>query len=168
MAAWLSIRRGLRRRPAAGFPVAAILLVAMVLLSIILFIYNFVWSTGSFQAKKAVNLFYEREQSGDFGSAWELFHSQMKAKFPKEEYIQLRARVYMQQLGAQTFGYKVEGTDKIGAWSMGESSPAIADVYRMTVTQQMMSVFGDISIRQDVYAAQENGEWKLLWSYQED
>ena len=154
-----------RARRTAGFPIIPVLLITLAMLSVLLFLYNFVWSAGSAHAKEVVQQFYELEQSGDFGSSWELFHSQMKEKFPKETYIQQRARILMQDLGAKTFSFDVDGTEHLSAWSMGESSPAISDVYRLTVNQSFLSVFGELVLRQEVYATEENGDWKLLWSY---
>ncbi len=144
------------------------IIVVLVILSILLFYYNVVWSTDGHQAKKTVVEFYEYEQNGNFGSAWELFHSSMQEKFSKETYIQKRALVFMQQLGASTFEFEVNDVKNVGAWGMSATTPVLSDVQRVQVTQHMLTIFGKLELNQEIFAIEENGEWKLLWSYHED
>lgn len=134
-------------------------------LTAILTVYNLVWSNEARKAKAAVNQFYAYEQSGDFGSSWELFHSAMQARYPKEAYIQTRALIFMQQLGIRTFRYDIGDSEKVSSWRFAEGAEPVEDVYRMNVTQRMETVFGILEIRQDVYAAKEGGAWKLLWPF---
>jgi hypothetical protein len=156
-----------RRRPGAGLPRITLIIVVLSVLSISLFIYNTLWSNDEHHVKNAISEFYEFEQAGDYGSAWELFHSQMKEKYTKDQYIQLRARVYMEQLGAQSFQFELGDAEDIGTWSMSENSPALTEVYHVPVKQHLLSVFGELMLEQQVYAVNENGEWRLLWSYEE-
>ncbi|MDR7002827.1 hypothetical protein [Neobacillus niacini] len=56
------------------------------------------------QIKGVVEEFYGYEQDSDFASSWRLFHSVMKQKFNKSDYIQTRAHVFMNDFGVETFG----------------------------------------------------------------
>jgi hypothetical protein len=159
---WIRRRKGRHR-----IPLIQLVILLMVILSILLFYYNFLWSSVGNQVNKSVKEFYEYEQKGNYGSAWELFHSSMKEKFNKEQYIQQRALIYMQHLGAATFQFKAGKAEKMGTWSMSANSPALHDVYRIPVTQSFLSIFGEISIYQEVFAVEENDSWKLVWSYNE-
>ena len=159
---------GSRRKRSTPKSIVIPLFIGMLaVLSLLLFLYNFVWSSGSHQAEETIRQFYEYEQKGDYGSAWELFHSQMKARFPKEQYIQQRAQVMMQQLGARTFTFTMGKVEHISAWQMAEETPALQDVYTLAVTEKLMSVFGIMTIQQQVYAAKENGVYTLLWPFSE-
>lgn len=144
------------------------IIILLVIFSFVLFYYNVLWSTDGYQAKKSVVEFYEFEQNGNFGSAWELFHSSMHEKFNKEAYIQKRAQVFMQQLGASTFEFEINKVKNIGTWGMSATSPALSDVQRVDVTQRMLTVFGEYELNQEIFVVEENGEWKLLWSFHED
>lgn len=117
------------------------------------------------QAKTTVEQFYQLEQRGDFGSAWELFHSEMKQKFSKDAYIQRRAHVFMQELGAQTFDYTVGSPVSLSTWQMSSDTPLLQNVYKIPVTEAYNSNFGRFVIYQDVYVAYENKQWRILWSY---
>ena len=59
-------------------------------------------------ALAVVETFYKKEQAGDYGSSWELFHSLMQQRFRKSDYIQMRAHVTMQDFGAKTFTFSLE------------------------------------------------------------
>jgi hypothetical protein len=155
-----------RRRPVPDrrtVVLAALLILlatAAVLLSVLL-----VRSADARKAKAAVEQFYAYEQAGDFGSSWELFHSRMKERYAKDVYIQARAYIFMNQLGARTFIYEVGDAKRVSVWRMEEESDPLTGVLRMPVIQYMDTVFGSLEIRQNVYAAREDGEWKLLWPF---
>lgn len=106
------------------------------------------------------------EREGNFGGSWELFHSQMKEHFAKDSYIQKRAHVFMQDFGVDTFGFELGELEEVGAWRMGGDQPLLEEVFAVPVTMTYLSSFGALEIRQDVFVAQESGEWKVLWSYQ--
>ncbi|WP_269103771.1 hypothetical protein [Paenibacillus sp. EPM92] len=38
--------------------------------------------------------------------------------------------------------------------------------YQIPVKQHFRSSFGDFSVHQDVFVIRENGDWKLLWSFE--
>ncbi|KAA2301856.1 hypothetical protein FY526_22830, partial [Clostridioides difficile] len=46
------------------------------------------------EAAAVAEEFYKYEQTGDFGSSWELFHPLMKERFPKSAYVQNRAHIF--------------------------------------------------------------------------
>lgn len=144
-----------------------LIIILMVTLSFVLFYYNVLWSTDGYQARKSVVQFYEFEQNGNYGSAWELFHSNMHEKFSKEVYIQKRAEVFMQQLGASTFEFEVNKSKNVGTWGMSAASPALSNVQRVHVTQHMLTVFGELELDQEIFVVEENDEWRLLFSYLE-
>lgn len=156
-----------RRKGKRRITPVQMIIVFMIILSFVLFYYNVLWSTDGYQARKSVVEFYEFEQNGNYGSAWELFHSSMHEKFSKEAYIQKRAQVYMQQLGASTFEFEVNKSKNVGTWGMSATSPALSDVQRVHVTQHMLTVFGELELDQEIFVSEENGEWRLLWSYHE-
>jgi len=139
----------------------------LIIVSFVLFYYNVLWSTDGYQARQSVIAFYTLEQSGNYGSAWELFHTSMHGKYTKEAYIQKKAQVFMQQLGASTFEFEVGKSKGVDTWGMSATSPALTDVQRVQVTQHMLTVFGELELNQDIYVAEENDEWKLLLSYHE-
>ncbi|MGN7455624.1 hypothetical protein ACTHPH_12525 [Paenibacillus pasadenensis] len=117
-------------------------------------------------AREVVSEFYTMEREGNFGGSWELFHSQMKEHFAKDSYIQKRAHVFMQDFGVDTFGFELGELEEVGAWRMGGDQPQLEEVFAVPVTMTYLSSFGAFEIRQDVFVAQESGEWKVLWSYQ--
>lgn len=156
-----------RRKGKRGITPVLLIVIFLIILSSVLFFYNVLWSTDGYQARKSVEEFYKLEQNGNYGSAWELLHSSIQMKFSKDAYIQKRALVFMQQLGANTFTFEVSKTSDVGTWGMSATSSALTDVQRVHVTQHMLTVFGELDLEQDVYVAQENDKWKLLWSYQE-
>lgn len=119
--------------------------------------------------KEAVNVvkeFYTYEQEGDFGSSWELFHSQMKEKYKKPDYVQARAHVFMQHFGTNTFKFKLSEPESNYDVQLIEGKEILGQVYVITVTQTYYSSFGNFQIVQPVYAAEESGDWKVLWTFQ--
>lgn len=131
-----------------------------------------VWSSRSGGAEhsepyEAVRNFWAHESLGDFGSSWELFHSQMKERFSKDSYIQRRAHVFMQDFGANTFEYEIGQEELLPTWRMSEEQPQLENVYRIPVTLRYdNSYFGQFEIRQVCYVAKEAEQWTILWAYQ--
>ncbi|MDQ0243656.1 hypothetical protein J2S09_001201 [Bacillus fengqiuensis] len=137
----------------------------------LLVIGSFIWMVAGFfsgerQAKAVVEQFYTYEQEGAFAESWELFHSQMKARFPKGAYIQDRAHVFMNHFGVQTFSFKLSGAEKLDSWSIEKGANPLNEVYKMTVTQTYKGTYGNFDLQQEVFAVKEKSEWKILWSYQ--
>ncbi|MBO7747792.1 hypothetical protein I8J29_26735 [Paenibacillus sp. MWE-103] len=119
-------------------------------------------------AIELVEQFYQDEQAGDYGSAWELFHPLMQKHYGKSEYIQKRAHVTMQDFGAQTFEYTLGPPKLLSGWKMSSDSAEFQNVYEIVVTQKFHSAYGNFELIQSCYVANESGAWKLLWSFQND
>jgi hypothetical protein len=117
------------------------------------------------QPEAVVREFYEYEQHGDFGSAWELFHSAMKKRFPKNGYVTERSHIYMSHYGVTTFDFTVSDAEKIINWKMTKDGPTIKEVYKVEVQQTFLSKFGTFTIQQDVYVVKEKDEWKIAWKF---
>jgi hypothetical protein len=118
--------------------------------------------------EKVVEEFFELEQEGDFGSSWDLFHSQMKQRFNKDQYIQSRAHVFMQDMSAKSFTFELGDTDKLEEWRAAAEVPALKNVHEVIVYQTFHTKFGKFTIEHPTYVAEEKGEWRLLWDYNPD
>lgn len=155
-----------KRRPAARrYPILPMVALVLLVVTVLVFAFNLFRSSDVRKVKAVIGQFYGYEQTGDFGSSWELFHSQMKERYPKDVYIQARAYIFMQQLGARSFSFDIGDATRVSVWRMEEEAEPLSGVYRTTVSQRMNTVFGWLELRQDVYAAREDGEWKLLWPF---
>jgi len=150
-----------RKPPSTVFFIFVVCIGVIVLIPFILF-----RSSPAQQAKAVTEAFYKHEQEGDFGGSWELFHSQMQEKFSKSDYIQTRNHVFVGHFGVTTFDLKVGKPDLLGTWKMAKESPPLKDVYTIPINQVYKSSFGTFTIEQDIFVAKEEGEWKILWSYQ--
>lgn len=117
-------------------------------------------------AEKLVEQFYKLEQDGDYGSSWELFHSAMQEHFKKDSYIQSRAHVFMQDLGVHTFEFELGEAVLLDHWKMSDEAEPMYNVVQIPVEQTFASKFGRFSMHQLCYVTQEQGHYKLLWSYQ--
>lgn len=117
------------------------------------------------QAKAAVNEFYSYEQDGAYAASWEMFHPLMQEKFPKADYLEDRAHVFMNQFGVHSFTYTLDDVSKVHNWQMDEESEAIDLAYKVTVSQVFKGKYGNFTIIQDVYATLIDDEWKVLWDY---
>lgn len=167
MRRWGGRRRGFGRSSRAGRNALALLIVMLAALTVLLFLYNAFWSTDRYRIRTAVESFYAYEKIGDYASAWELLHSGMKEQIGKEAYVQSRAALYMQLTGGGGFQIAMGEPERLSSWQMSESAQPLTGVYRIPVKQRFVSIFGALTIEQDVFAAEENGEWRLLWSYRE-
>jgi hypothetical protein len=117
------------------------------------------------QPESVVREFYEYEQQGDFGSAWELFHSSMKKRFTKNGYVTERSHIYMSHYGVTTFDFTVSDAEKIKNWKMTKDGPIFKEVYKVQIQQTFLSKFGTFTIQQDVYVVKEKDEWKVAWAF---
>jgi hypothetical protein len=152
------------RRKRSWVAAATILAVVFLLLCIVVQVPKLVEKS---QAIQAVEKFYRFEQSGNFGSSWEMFHSQMKQKFSKDTYIQRRAHVFMQDFGVKSFDLHVGHASTLSSWTMVPETPSLRNVVRIPVVLRFQSVFGNFDIHQEVYVSLEDDQWKILWSYQD-
>ncbi|WP_308638452.1 hypothetical protein [Paenibacillus silvisoli] len=117
-------------------------------------------------ALAAVKLFYAYEQAGDYGSSWELFHSDMQKRFSKADYIQKRAQVMLKDFGVSVFDVEVGRPTEVSNWRMSSDSEPIGEVYEVVVKQMFQSEYGNFELVQPCYMVNDAGEWKLLWSFQ--
>ncbi|WP_235420950.1 hypothetical protein [Jeotgalibacillus soli] len=118
------------------------------------------------EALETVDLFYRLEQEADFSTSWELFHSEMKNRFPKAGYIQDRAHVFMNHFGVNTYTYTLSEPEEIEDWKMDIDTESIF-VYEIIVTQSYIGKYGRFDFIQYVYVSLEEDEWKILWDYNE-
>jgi len=155
-----------RRRFAKGMPIKGIFVLLLSLIFILLLGRLFGGDEPA-AARDAVDAFYSFEKDSNFAESWELFHPYMKAKFEKNHYIQDRNHVFMQHFGVTTFEYDIGSAKKVTDWtiSMQPDAPPIDVVYRVPVVQHFKSKFGTFNIDQDVFVANHDGEWLILWTY---
>lgn len=144
-----------------------LLLIAIAIVVLGLAVASLVASLKS-KPEKVVERFYELEQEGDYGSSWDLFHSQMKARFNKDQYIQNRAHVFMQDMDAHSFTFKLGDTKKYKEWKSSEGGKVLKNVHEVIVYQTFQSKFGKFTIEHPCYVVKEKDEWKLLWDYNKD
>ncbi|MFS0723892.1 hypothetical protein [Paenibacillus sp. 1P07SE] len=134
----------------------------------------FGWLQTSFGSREAelarvVDAFYAFEQQGDFGSSWELFHSDMHARFTKESYIETRAHVFLNHFAVRTFSYTLDEPEFVGEWRMDARAGKLSHVYRVKARTVFDSpIFGLFELAQLCYIAQEDGEWRVLWDYRSE
>lgn len=117
------------------------------------------------KAQEAVATFYSFEQKGDFSNSWEMFHPFMRDRFSKGHYIQDRAHVFMNHFGVDTFDYALGDAEEIENWKMAKDGEPFEVAYRVPVTVTYKGKYGNFAINQDVYAVEDENEWKILWDY---
>jgi hypothetical protein len=115
--------------------------------------------------EEVIKEFYQFEQSGDFGNAWELFHPEMQNKFPKSSYIQTKNHVFMGHMGVDEFEVEVGKIEKLEKFTFNEEGLTFKNVRKAEVDLFFDSQFGELTISQTCYVALEEGEWKILWDY---
>ncbi|MGV3489075.1 MAG: hypothetical protein ACO1OC_10885 [Tuberibacillus sp.] len=117
------------------------------------------------EAIQTVKEFYDDEQGGDFGSAWNLLHPEVKKKFTQADYIQKRTTLFLDDYHAKGFTYKIDDVEHLKKWRMNGDSPYLKDVYKITVIQSFIGVFGETKLYKNVYVTKYQDEWKILWKY---
>ena len=145
-------------------PFKRLLIGLFVLIMILMAVRWMVVSPGK-NAKSVVDQFYQYEQEGDFSNSWELFHSSMKKKFTKGNYIQDRAHVFVNHFGVKTFSYTLGKPEKLKSWRMEKTAPVLKNVYKVLVKQTYKGRYGRFDLEQEIYLAKENGDWKIMWDY---
>ncbi|TDL78982.1 hypothetical protein [Peribacillus frigoritolerans] len=148
-----------RRKPSPLIPIA------MIAAAILLLIGLFHLFTPS-SPKKAVELFYTAEQTGNFGGAWDLFHPLMQDRFTKNAYVTERSHIYMSHYGVTTFSFEVLKQKKVRRWRMAKGAPVFNEARLIKVRQTFKSKFGTFDVLQDVYVVKEKGDWKIVWEYE--
>ncbi|MDQ0722175.1 hypothetical protein ABGV43_27550 [Paenibacillus amylolyticus] len=117
------------------------------------------------EAAAVAEEFYKYEQTGDFGSSWELFHPLMKERFPKSAYVQNRAHIFMQHFGVETFELEMEKPEREFDVTVIDGVKPFSEAYRIRVTQKYSGTFGQFDIVQTCYLVEDGDEWTLLWYY---
>lgn len=120
------------------------------------------------EAAAAAEEFYKYEQSGDFGSSWELFHPLMKERFPKSAYVQNRAHIFMQHFGVQTFKLQMESPEREFDVQIIQGVKPFPEAYKIKVIQTYSGTFGEFDLVQMCYLVQDGKEWTLLWYYPDE
>ncbi|MBM7095799.1 hypothetical protein JSY36_08535 [Bacillus sp. H-16] len=153
----------MRRRRSSVTP---FLLASFVLVAGVILLFTLIPSDAR-QAEKAVELFYTLEQEGKFASSWELLHSSMHNRFSRENYIQDRSHVFINHFGADSFRFILTKPKKVEDWKKHEEAE-VMDVYHLTATKKYHGKYGYFEFVQYVYVTEEEGEWRILWDYNED
>lgn len=112
-----------------------------------------------------VEAFYSYEQSGNFADSWELFHPLMKETWDKTEFMTDRLHVFRDRFGADTFQFTIIEDDEMKDWKMAEDAEPLDMVYKFTVIQNYNGKYGKFSFLQEVYVAQDEDTWRILWDY---
>ncbi|WP_156477327.1 hypothetical protein [Rossellomorea vietnamensis] len=115
--------------------------------------------------EQVIEDFYDFEKEGDFGSSWELFHSEMKKKFSKSTYIQTKNHVFMEHMDVDSFEVEVEEISDQKEFKFSKDGPTFKNVKKGDVLMTYDSQFGKLTINQTCYAVEEEGEWKIIWDY---
>lgn len=140
-----------------------ILLLLILILAVT--IYFLLHDNPEHRAEEAVNVFYSYEQNGEYAASWAMFHPLMQKKFPKADYIEDRAHVFMNHFGVTSFTYSLGDASEVHDWQMDKESDAIDIVYKVTVSQVYEGKYGKFTIVQDVYVTWLDEEWRVLWDY---
>ncbi|MDO7907191.1 hypothetical protein Q5741_12300 [Paenibacillus sp. JX-17] len=161
------MRRGNRR---GGYIGQIVFLIVLVGLGVLVW-YSFKsWLTNSEvrEAAETAEQFYKYEQTGDFGSSWDLFSAAMKERFDKQNYIQSRAHVFMQHFNVKSFKFSLTEPKLEYDVKLVDNGPVLEKAYKMVVTQVYETQFGNFSIVQPCYVSLELGQWKLSWIFTKD
>lgn len=147
-------------------PILKMIVIISIFILFCLLLYVIFSQSAKDRATSLVDDFYQYEKSGNFGGSWILFHPLMKKKFSQDDYIQMRAHVFMQDFGVKTFSYKVGKAKHLKSWRFSKESPKLKNVYQVPITQTFKSTFGKFTIHQDVYVTENKDKWTILWSYE--
>ncbi|WP_066321121.1 hypothetical protein [Bacillus sp. FJAT-29814] len=151
-------------RKRRSIPLKGIILGALVFAAVAMLV-RCVFVSSEGEAVDVVNEFYRYEQEGDFSNSWDLFHSAMRKKFTKGDYIQDRAHVFMNHFGVETFTYTLGEAEKLDKWKISKDGPAMKNVYKIPVTQTYKGKYGNFDLMQEVFVVEEKDEWKIMWDY---
>jgi hypothetical protein len=110
-----------------------------------------------------VEQFLYLEQQGNFGSSWEKLHPEIQQYWPKEAYIQERAKVFMQIFGARQFEYQLGKPETIEEWTNPLTGTTFTKVQLVPTKITFSSAFGTMSLLQNYYLAMSGDTWYILW-----
>ena len=125
---------------------------------------NYLFSP-SYKSKKVVEAFYAHEQIGDFADSWELLHPLMKERWSKTQFMTDRLHVFVGHFETETFQFIINEDGKIKGWTMTEEAQPFDVAYKFTVIQTYEGKYGKFGFLQEVYVAEDEGEWRILWDY---
>ncbi|WP_226037067.1 hypothetical protein [Aquibacillus saliphilus] len=137
----------------------------IVIITCTVFIFSMIFFSPAQRAKGIIDDFYQYEQEGMFAKSWDLFHSEMKRKFDKSDYLQDRPHVFMNHFGVTTFSFVLSDVDKLSNWKVEKDAKPLTTVYKVAVTQTYKGKYGNFQLTQEVFATKEEGDWKVLWNY---
>ncbi|MFI8575774.1 hypothetical protein ACIGEL_08670 [Rossellomorea aquimaris] len=143
-----------------------LLFVGLGVIMIMIFLFISIGDEHANNPEQVIEDFYDFEKDGDFGSSWELFHSEMKKKFSKSSYIQTKNHVFMGHMGVDTFEVEIKEITDEKEFKFSKDGPIFKNVKKGEVLMKYESQFGKLIINQTCYAVQEEGEWEIIWDYQ--
>jgi hypothetical protein len=152
----------MRRRSTSKVPILIVFAAVIVLVIAIIRIFS---GLGESDPKDVVEAFYQYEQDGDFGSAWELFHPVMQERFSKNAYVTERSHIYMSHYGVQTFSFELGDEEEVQNWKMSKDAKKFPEANRIKVKQTFKSKFGTFTVIQDIYVVKVKDEWKVVWEF---
>jgi len=115
-----------------------------------------------------VEQFLTLEQQGDYGSSWEKLHPEIQHRWPKETYIQLRAKIFMDILGARNFVFETGKVQALNNWTSPLSNTTYTDVTLVPTKLTFTSPFGTVTLLQNYYVVQADGRYSILWDIPPD
>lgn len=141
------------------------IVLAVIMVFSLIIIFMLVHQSSEEQAVEAVEMFYTYEQNVDFSDSWEMFHPYMKEKFDKLHYLQDRSHVFMNHFGVTTFSFTVNEATEMTNWKPEEGAEMIDVVYKVTAEIHYNGKYGNFTLIQPVFSTEIDGEWKILWNY---
>lgn len=136
-----------------------------VIVSVLIFLFVNISNRHANTPDQVIEDFYDYEKEGDFGSSWELFHSEMKKKFSKSSYIQTKHHVFIGHMDVDTFEVEIDKITDIKDFKYSNEGPTFTKGKKAEVWLHFDSQFGKITIGQTCYVVEEEGEWRVLWDY---
>ncbi|KKI89257.1 hypothetical protein WQ54_27250 [Bacillus sp. SA1-12] len=153
----------MRRR---SFNKFSMVMIGIAILLFIIVMIRMLFGLGGEDPTDAVHAFYQFEQEGDFGSAWELFHPVMQERFPKNAYVTERSHIYMSHYGVSTFAFELGEEEEVKGWKMEKGGKGFSTVCRVEVQQTFKSKFGKFKVIQNVFVVKDKEEWKIAWQFE--
>jgi hypothetical protein len=142
-----------------------ILLLILILLVIGAGLY-FVYTNPHREAVSVVRTYVSYEEKGDYGAAWGLLDSNLKAQMDQATYINLRSQLFLVSLKAHAYEYKIDKVKHYKTWHPDKKSGVLNNVYQVTVEQQFKSQFGEQTLITKLYLTRDkksNNNWRILW-----
>jgi hypothetical protein len=118
------------------------------------------------EAVSVVRTYVSFEETGDYGAAWSLLDSSLKAKLDQATYINLRSQLFLVSLKAHAYKYKIDKVRHYKTWHFDKTSQVLNNVYQVTIEQQFKSQFGEQELFTKLYLIKDkkaNNYWRILW-----